>query len=397
MNEEKIYWNLKNHLDSLPVGFPTTDSGLELEILKLLFPTKQQAQLATYLKMVPEPPWLIYLRVKRRMGITYKELKRLLREMDKNGVIYGKKRIFWTYYRNQILAVGMYEFQINRIKKDPRYGKEFMDKMYQYHEEAFGEELIKTDTYQSRIVPVERSVPHKNFTPRYEDIRNLIERNEGKMTIADCVCRVGHDRMGEPCSQTDLRESCFIFGDAADYYVDHDFGRYIEKKEAFEILEKAEEDGLVLQAGNSQNMNFICTCCACCCGALQAAKMAPNTAAFYQTNYYAEINQNLCTGCKTCLDRCQADALTNKDEKARVDLENCIGCGLCVTTCPVEAISLKKTGRGYQPPKGAYRLFFKIMKERLGRSQVLKTVFNAVFRTGFIYIIAFLLVLISLL
>ncbi|MFO8017542.1 MAG: 4Fe-4S binding protein [Promethearchaeia archaeon] len=175
-------------------------------------------------------------------------------------------------------------------------------------------------------------------------------------------------------------------------YVDHGFGRYIGKEEAFEILEKAEADGLVLQVGNSQNMNFICTCCACCCGALQAAKMAPNTAAFYQTNYYAEIDHKLCTGCKTCLERCQADALTIKNEKAWVDLKNCIGCGLCVTTCPVEAISLKKTGREYHPPKGAYRLFFKIMKERLGRFQVLKTIFNATFRTGFIYIITFLLI-----
>ena len=112
MNGEKVYWQLKEHLDALPVGFPTTESGIELDILKLLFPSKKQAQLATYLKLVPEPAWLIYLRVKRKMEIKYKELKQILREMDQNGVIFGTQRGPWKYYRNQILAVGMYKFQI---------------------------------------------------------------------------------------------------------------------------------------------------------------------------------------------------------------------------------------------------------------------------------------------
>lgn len=42
---EKIYEKLREHLDSLPTGYPKTQSGVELKILQKLF-TEEEAEMA---------------------------------------------------------------------------------------------------------------------------------------------------------------------------------------------------------------------------------------------------------------------------------------------------------------------------------------------------------------
>ena len=59
------------------------------------------------------------------------------------------------------------------------------------------------------------------------------------------------------------------------------------------------------------------------------------------SNPYAVVDEELCTACETCLERCQMNALSmGDDDVVQVDLDRCIGCGLCVTDCPVEALKL---------------------------------------------------------
>jgi ferredoxin len=63
----------------------------------------------------------------------------------------------------------------------------------------------------------------------------------------------------------------------------------------------------------------------------------------------AALDPELCTGCGTCQDRCQMDALTMADALAVLDSDRCIGCGLCVTTCPSGALSLQRKPHERQP------------------------------------------------
>ncbi|MCP4296849.1 MAG: 4Fe-4S dicluster domain-containing protein, partial [Proteobacteria bacterium] len=53
------------------------------------------------------------------------------------------------------------------------------------------------------------------------------------------------------------------------------------------------------------------------------------------------VDQEECTGCEDCLDRCQMNAI-EIDDTATIDTARCIGCGLCITTCPMEAIQLEE-------------------------------------------------------
>jgi Na+-translocating ferredoxin:NAD+ oxidoreductase RNF subunit RnfB len=85
------------------------------------------------------------------------------------------------------------------------------------------------------------------------------------------------------------------------------------------------------------------------------------------SNYYAQVDEALCTGCETCLERCQMEAMA-VDERmlATVDRDRCIGCGLCVTTCPTEAIRLeKKDTDAYQvPPETTFEQMMGMARKR---------------------------------
>lgn len=57
-NSDDLYKRLAKHLDNLPGGFPETDSGVELRILKRLF-TPEDAELALSLSLIAEEPRVI--------------------------------------------------------------------------------------------------------------------------------------------------------------------------------------------------------------------------------------------------------------------------------------------------------------------------------------------------
>jgi len=99
---------------------------------------------------------------------------------------------------------------------------------------------------------------------------------------------------------------------------------------------------------------------------LRSLKMHPAPAQMVQSNYFARVDEEECTGCETCLERCQMDAIDVVDGIAGINLERCIGCGLCVTTCPVEAIELVKKPEDqlYEPPKSGAETYIRIMQER---------------------------------
>ena len=144
----------------------------------------------------------------------------------------------------------------------------------------------------------------------------------------------------------------------ADYYIDLGMGRQLSQEEAFDIMEMAEEAGLVHQFADSLNPGAICNCCPDCCGDLRMLKLIPNAADFAISNHFSQVDPHLCNGCETCIDRCPMDAISiTENEVATINLERCIGCGLCVKTCPTEAlllVSKQENDRREPPPTSQF-------------------------------------------
>jgi ferredoxin len=241
--------------------------------------------------------------------------------------------------------------------------KEFARDHEAYFETAFGRTIQSFKTPVLRTVPINRQLVANYPVAPFEDVLQVLE-NQKKIAVSPCVCRTTAHLVEKGCDKP--QENCFAFGSHAEYYVENGMGRYISIEEAKAIVKKNEEDGLVMQPFNSRKIGGMCSCCGDCCGVLRSLKMHPTPAEMVQSNYFAQVDESECTGCETCLDRCQMDAIDVTDGIAGIDLERCIGCGLCVTTCPTDAIELikKAADRLYEPPKTGAETYIRIMQER---------------------------------
>jgi electron transport complex protein RnfB len=256
------------------------------------------------------------------------------------------------------LAIGMFEYQLNRLTP------EFFKDVETYFDQGFLDEFNKTKIPQIRTIPIEQTVEHEQVIASYDNLKQVIETIGGPIAVAECICRKGTDLIGEPCKKTELRESCFSFRTAAKVYIEKGLGREISKEEALKILEKAQEDGLVLQPGNSQRPMNICTCCGCCCGVLSHQNKLEEPAQFFASNFYAKVDPDECIGCGICEERCNMNAVHVEDAIAVVNLARCIGCGACVPTCTSEAIKLYKKEEEIIPPKNTVETYLAIMDKK---------------------------------
>ena len=137
----------------------------------------------------------------------------------------------------------------------------------------------------------------------------------------------------------------------ADFVIDKGLARKISTDEALSIMKACEEEGLVhCSANTSDELVFICNCCSCHCGILSQAKAVTPASLFLTSGYHAHVDEDLCTACETCLERCPVSAITI-DDVPSVDDRQCIGCSLCVSTCPSEALSLIVKPDNVTPPK----------------------------------------------
>ena len=351
-NMDDLYEKLRTRLDSMGPGFPATKSGVELKILKRLF-TKADAEL--FLSMTPmlETPESIAARLNRPIDAIAQHID----DMSMRGLLFRQKKDGASRYAAIPFIVGIYEYQLKSI--DATFAKDFED----YHQEALGKSLQAWDTPVMRTIPINRELVTEWPIAPYEDVMTILE-NQKKIAIAPCICRTMAKKDNRGCDKP--MEACFLFGSHASFYVDNGMGRYISCDEAKEIARKNEAAGLVLQPFNAQYTGGMCSCCGDCCGMLRALKKHSNPAATVKSNYYARVEESTCTGCGTCLDRCQMEAIVIADSTALIDLKRCIGCGLCVSTCPTEAMHLikKSADLQYVPPETGMETYIRIAQER---------------------------------
>lgn len=346
---QNVYERLREFMDTLPAGFPATASGVELKILKKLF-TTEEAELTMQLRNEPEEVSVIAVRI----GMSESELGPKLEEMAQRGLIFRVREGDKPLYQAFQFLVGVYEFQLQNLDK------EFCE-LFEEYLPHLGMSLRSLKTQQLRVIPVESSLEAALTVQTYNNIRGLVKAEEN-ISVAECICRKEQGLLGKPCDRP--KETCLLFGDFAQYYVDNGMARAIDVHEALRILDLAEESALVLRPTNTQELGAVCCCCPCCCPGLRYTKILPRPADLVLSYYEAKIDPDLCSACGQCIDRCQMDAIKEGDDFSEIIDGRCIGCGLCVANCPEEAISMVAKAEMEAPPQDFQETLKRIETER---------------------------------
>jgi Na+-translocating ferredoxin:NAD+ oxidoreductase RNF subunit RnfB len=360
--KERIYRDLQVHLNKQPVGYPATKSGVEIRLLKRFF-NPEEARLAMNLNYKPRSLEDIYENVKESR-MSFKDMETMLDGMMKNGVIGHMEKLGTRYFFNVPLVVGMYEGQLNTLTP------EFLADFEEYTSStAFGLEFLGTKLPQMRTIPVRKSIKPEHHVTTYDHLTSLITGSVGPFVVNECICRKAAHLKGNPCQRTTRMETCMALGDIAKNCIRAGMGRKVSKEEALDIAQQNESEGLILQPSNTQDVEFICACCGCCCGMLSVHRILPKPVDFWSTNYYASVDPESCTGCETCVERCQVDAISIEKHlgASTVNLDRCLGCGNCIPTCPSQAISLVKKEKEVSPPENWEELYDIIMANKKGR------------------------------
>lgn len=323
-----VYRRLAKKLDRLPQGFPATDSGVELKILRKIF-SPEDAATALRLEPVPATADAVARRLRRPVA----DVRATLDAMASRGQIGSFTMEGVQRYALMPFVIGIYEFQLDRV--DHEFAELF---------EEYAPHLLKTvggsRPALARVLPIGASIDARLEILGYEDMRAIIGEAES-FALRDCICRKEQALLGHPCRHP--IETCLGFSTephAFDYF--NYAGRVISRDQALRLLDATEEEGLVHATYNVRDRPmFVCNCCSCCCGFLRGLKEhgAPHMLA--PSGFVAAIDPERCTDCDACAPpRCPMDAIERTPATYTVAADRCIGCGVCAPVCPTDAIAL---------------------------------------------------------
>ena len=322
-----VYEKLQAHLDGLPVGYSKTESRVEIDILKKIF-EPEEAEIALHLRHEPETVEDFC----QRTGIERKRAKAMLERMAKKGQIFRITREGEIHYRAAVFLPGIWEYQLNRLDH------ELAEMVEKYYDEALGKDITAGRIPIFRVLPVDEILAKSTEVMPYDRVKEII-RSQKTIALAKCICKKEMRLTGHECKHID--DVCILFSHMARYYVENGLARFVTVDEAIDALDRAERDGLVHSPQNSKRPMFVCNCCGCCCVSLRRITQLKLPASkVVRSEFYCVCDEDLCTGCELCLDRCHVNAKYLEDDVVRIDRDQCIGCGLCVSACPEDALQL---------------------------------------------------------
>lgn len=160
-----------------------------------------------------------------------------------------------------------------------------------------------------RVMPVGTAIASESKVASYDEVSYLIEKAH-TISVGACSCRRSRRLMGEGCGHLE-EDMCMYLNDNARTFIENGLHRQITKEEAYEILKRAEDNGLVHEVNKTdgwEDVGAICNCCGCSCYALRFANYfrAPD---MVRSNFVARVEKEKCVACGQCVENCQTNAL----------------------------------------------------------------------------------------
>ncbi len=243
-------------------------------------------------------------------GKSVEKTEKLLWELAMAGASFVNEIDGVDKYWQDLWVPGHMELMVNNkenVKKYPQIAEAF---------DAYGKRrgpvavgIFPVGTGPMRVIPIEQSINGETRRASYEEVSKYLNEND-LFSVSDCSCRTSREAMGEGCGH--LKEDmCIQMGHAAEYYIRTGRGRKITREEAFEIIKRAEENGLMHSIPNTDGpgkTHAICNCCGCSCFVLRIAGMYVNPD-MIRSNYVSQVDREKCVACGECVENCPTNAL----------------------------------------------------------------------------------------
>jgi ferredoxin len=351
-NPDREYRLLQQRLDQQLTGAPKSPTFMK--ILRLLF-SEEEAQVA---RRLPSRPTALDS-LSRKLAIPSDELEARLTEMAQRGLVIDLECNGQRYFALPPVVIGFYEFTFMRFRDNvPMADLARLFEDYMKKDDRFTRGAFQGRTQIGRSLVREETLPQDGETEILDWERaSRIITSASSVALSLCACRHKADHLGKACEQP--QETCLTLNYAADAAVRGGFGRRITTDEAMDVLRQCKELGLAQTADNVQRkVTYICNCCGCCCGLMDAIKTFGIHKAVVTSNWISEIDAARCKACKKCAKACPAGAIDIVAEEkqgqirrwAERDEALCLGCGVCGTACKFGAIAMKpRPQRVYTP------------------------------------------------
>ncbi len=117
----------------------------------------------------------------------------------------------------------------------------------------------------------------------------------------------------------------------------------LTKEEALNSFRQHEKEGLCHSVWTyvAPFIGGICNCDRSDCMAMRST-VTYGFPVMFRAEYVAELNPELCNGCRQCMRACQFGAIgySVANKKVIIDPRRCYGCGVCRASCTKDAITL---------------------------------------------------------